>query len=140
MIRLDENAVIEGLCAHLERHGYSIDQRLNTTQRGVDIIATNRANSRGLVVEAKGATNSRVGSPRYDLGFSGSQVFDRVAKGVFTTLRLRAIYPDRGSMDVALAVPDLPVFRTQLEPVAGQLLEAGLRVFLVGKDSVSELS
>jgi hypothetical protein len=136
---LDENAVIEGLCAHLQREGYSIDQRLHTTQQGVDIIATH-ATGRRLLVEAKGATSSREGSARYGMGFTGSQVFDRMAKGVFTTLKLRAQYQDRQQTEVALAVPDLPGFRRQLEAVKRELSAAGLRVFLVAETSVSELA
>lgn len=132
--------MIDGLCGHLERQGYSIDQRLHTTQQGVDIIATNRSNGCRLLVEAKGATSSREGSARYGMGFTGSQVFDRVAKGVFTTLKLRAQYPDRQHTEVALAVPDLPGFRRQLEAVKRELSAAGLRVFLVAETSVSELA
>jgi hypothetical protein len=137
---MNENDVIAGICGYLEEHGYEIRQRLHTTQQGVDIIARELVSGRDLVIEAKGATSSREGSPRFGKEFTGTQVFDRVAKGVFTTLELRAEYPDRAQTDVALAVPDSSGFRRYLEPVKHELSAAGLRVFLVGHDlTVSEL-
>lgn len=138
---MDENVVISSLCTYLEQRGYEVSQRLHTTQQGVDIVARERSTGRDLVVEAKGATSSREGSARFGKGFTRTQVFDRVAKGVFTSLELRAKYPDRLRIDVALAVPDFPMFRKYLEPVKIQLTAAGLRVFLVRADgTVQELN
>ncbi len=138
---MDENAVVAALCKYLEDQGYTIQQRRHTTQQGVDIIAIERSNGRELVIEAKGATSSRVGSARYGKVFTSTQVFDRIAKGVFTALQLRAKYPDRTRTDVALAVPDSPGFQKYLDQVRGELSAAGLRVFLVHEDlTVTELA
>jgi hypothetical protein len=136
---MDENAVVAALCPYLEKNGYEVVQRLHTTQQGVDIIARH-SSGREMFVEAKGATSSREGSARFGRGFSGTQVFDRVAKGVFTALQLRATYRDRTSYEVALAVPDTPGFRKYLKPVLRELTSAGLRIFLVGPElEVEEL-
>jgi hypothetical protein len=137
---MDENAVIAGICKYLELGGYEVQQRLHTTQQGIDVMAQHRQTGRAIVIEAKGATSSREGSARFGQGFTATQVFDRVAKGVFTTLELRAKFPDLTKTDVALAVPDTSGFRKYLNRVKEQLRAAGLRVFLVGEDlTVSEL-
>jgi hypothetical protein len=128
---MDENAVINGLCEHLAAQGYSIEQRLHTTQQGIDVIAREQSSGRRLFVEAKGATSSREGSARYGQGFTPSQVFDRVAKGLYTGFCLRAAHPDTAREDVALAFPDTPAFRKRLEPISTQLRDAGVAVFLV---------
>jgi hypothetical protein len=137
---MDENAVIGALCTYLEANHYEVQQRLHTSQQGIDIIAKHSQTGRGIVIEAKGATSSREGSARFGLGFTATQVFDRVAKGVFTSLELRAQFPDRSQTDVGLAVPDAPGFRKYLGRVKEQLHAAGLRIFLVAEDlTVSEL-
>ena len=137
---MDENAVIDILCDHLATEGYVVEQRLMTTQQGVDVIARD-ALGRRLFIEAKGATSSREGSARFGKGFNASQVFDRVAKGLYTGLCLRAQHPDKRREDVALAFPDTPEFRKRLEPIRQQLTDAGVVVFLTSSSrSVVRLS
>ena len=82
---LDENAVVDAVCRHLEDEGYKILQKCLTTAQGIDIIARYPNSEGRLLIEAKGATSSRTGSARSEVGFSGNQVFDRVAKGFHTT-------------------------------------------------------
>jgi hypothetical protein len=84
-----------------------------------------------LYVEAKGGTSSREGSARFGKPFTGNQVFDRVAKAVYTALCLRANHPQRDREDVGVAFPDTPGFRKLLDPISQQLTEAGVRVYLV---------
>lgn len=78
---LNENDVVAAVCDYLKSQGYEIVQQCATTEQGIDIIARHPERSGRLLIEAKGGTSSREGSPRYDKGFSPSQVFDRVAKG-----------------------------------------------------------
>ena len=63
---LDENDVVAAVCSHLEHEGYTIVQRLRTTQRGVDIIAEHPSRAGKLHIEAKGGTSARQGRPRYE--------------------------------------------------------------------------
>jgi hypothetical protein len=128
---VDENQIIAAVCTHLHATGFVVTQRLHTTEHGVDIVARNAARGRTIYVEAKGGTSSRDGSARFGKPYTQSQVFDRVSKGVFTALELRAQYPDRNAVDVALAVPDSRWFRNYLTPVHRQLADAGLTVLLV---------
>jgi hypothetical protein len=137
---MDENAVIDILCDYLSAEGYDVEQRLTTTQQGVDVIARD-SRGRRLFIEAKGATSSREGSARFGKGFNATQVFDRVAKGLYTGLCLRAQYPDKTNEDVGLAFPDTPEFRKRLEPIRNQLGDAGVIVFLTSPSrSVVRLS
>ena len=87
---MDENRVIEGVCSRLLSMGCEIEQRLSTTQRGIDVIARNAHSTEEFIVEAKGGTSSREGSARFGKPYTQNQVFDRVAKGVFTCIQLRA--------------------------------------------------
>lgn len=136
---MDENQIIAAVCTHLTKTGYEVSQRLHTTQHGVDIIAHNAISGVTLFIEAKGGTSSRDGSARFGREYTQSQVFDRVAKGVFTSLELRATHPEQKS-DVVLAVPDSNHFRRYLTPVSEQLKDAGITVMLVAPDqSVSSL-
>src|SRR6266404_3139709 len=106
---LDENDVVEAVCYHLEVKGYRILQRCSTKQHGIDIIAESPSMKGRLLIEAKGGTSSRDGSARFEKGFNRTQVFDRVAKGFFTTA---CMYCDRKDGDeVAMAFPDTPLFR-----------------------------
>ena len=134
MALVDENEIIEAICAYLGSNGYVVHQRLHTTQHGIDIIAAETATGRTHYIEAKGGTSSRHGSARFGKEYTQSQVFDRVAKGVFTALELRAAHPDRDQSIVSLAVPDGRFFCRYLIPVAPHLAAAGLQLLLVASD------
>jgi hypothetical protein len=128
---MDENQVIEAVCSHLERAGFAITQRLHTTAQGIDVMARHRSTGAELYVEAKGGTSSRAGSNRYGKDYTQSQVFDRVAKGILTTMHLRDTYASKAKISVALAVPDSPWFRRYLTDVASQLATLEIGVLMV---------
>jgi hypothetical protein len=126
---MDENRIVELVCARLVAMGCEIDQRLTTTEKGIDVVAHSLESGHTFFVEAKGGTSSRDGSARFGRTYSLSQVFDRVAKGVFTCHELRVKFSNRENEHVVLAVPDTKDFRTYLEPVLGQLKSAGIDVW-----------
>jgi hypothetical protein len=126
---MDENAVVDSVCARLEALGCKVTQRLTTIEKGVDITAYDPKGGQQYFIEAKGGTSSRKNSPRYGRPYSQPQVFDRVAKGVFTCLRLREEHPDREKEHIILAVPDTSQFRSYLSLVNGQLEAAGIEVW-----------
>ena len=49
---LFENEIIDAVCVHLSQLGYSVRQRLHTTEHGVD-IANHPGSARTIYVEAK---------------------------------------------------------------------------------------
>ena len=126
---MDENAVVAAICTHLTNAGYAILQRLSTTGQGIDMIAKHPNKSGRLLVEAKGGTSSRVGSARYGKPYDDNQVFDRVGKGFYTAGCLYSRHRANGD-EVALAFPDLPLFRKYIGLVKPALVDLGITVFL----------
>lgn len=126
---LDENALVDAVCDHLERRRFSITQRLTTRQKGVDIIA-----SRGRTIpciEAKGASSSREGSPRHGKGFQSAQVAVRISRAVYTALQMAEENP---RARIAVAFPSLPRFRLLWSRVENQLYKLNVGVFWVDQD------
>ncbi|MBU1424216.1 MAG: hypothetical protein KKH12_05320 [Gammaproteobacteria bacterium] len=127
---MDENKVVTSVCARLVAMGCKIDQQLTTKQKGIDVIAHDLVSGHKYFVEAKGSTSSRDGSARSGRAYSASQVFNRVSKGVFTCIELRAENSNRESEHVILAVPDSESFRKYLKPpILEQLKGAGIEVW-----------
>jgi hypothetical protein len=126
---MDENVVVESACQRLKTAGCEIVERRTTKEQGIDIVAHNPSNGHDFYVEAKGGTSSRIGSRRFGLAYTQSQVFDRVAKGVFTCVELRAKYPDSVNQHVILSVPDALWFHSYLDPVLEQLRLTGVVVW-----------
>jgi Holliday junction resolvase-like predicted endonuclease len=109
---LNENDVVNAMCRHLECAGYEILQRCSTTDQGIDIVAKHPSEIGRLLVEAKGGTSAREGSARFQKCFNRSQVFDRVAKCLYTAAHMHNKSSDGDS--VAMAFPDTSLFREYL--------------------------
>ena len=60
---MDENEVIRRVVEELKAKGYTIVRTANTHDRGDDIVA--HQNGKHLVIEAKGATSSKLGTKDY---------------------------------------------------------------------------
>jgi hypothetical protein len=84
------------------------------------------------LIEAKGATSSRPGSERFDLGFSPTQVFDRVAKGAYTAMELRGRKKDGEC--IALAFPSSPMFENYVGRISRTLKDLDIVVLWVDPD------
>jgi hypothetical protein len=127
---MDENAIVNAVCERLVRDGCEIVSRCTTTQRGIDVVAR-ATNGQHFYVEAKGGTSTREGSARFGKTYSPSQIFDRVAKGVFTCLQLRSKHPNVSDERVVLALPDDQRFRVYVESVDSQLRAVAIEVWFV---------
>jgi hypothetical protein len=126
---LDENQVIEGVCAFLKEKGYGIKSKCSTIERGIDICAENLTTGRTLYLEAKGATSSFEKSNRFGKPYTESQVYDRVSKGFYAVFRMKSMV--RREASFALAVPDSKLFRKYLEPIKQVFEDAAIGVFVV---------
>jgi hypothetical protein len=122
---LSEDAVVEAVCQKLESDGYVIEQRALATQHGYDIVA--RKDGVALIIEAKGAGSSKVGTARYGKEFNPNQVFDHVAKAVLKALRVVSA----GDARAGIALPDNVSHRNEIELVAPALKRAEVIVFWV---------
>jgi hypothetical protein len=134
---MDENTVIDVLCAELKAAGFDIQQRLSTVEQGIDLIAAHAGHGLKVLVEAKGGTSSRVGSARHGNRYTPSQVFDRVAKGIFTCLQLRDSHQDTNGVRVVLAVPETALFYKYIHTVKGVLRQAEIDVWFVSDQSTT---
>jgi hypothetical protein len=131
----DENAVVTAISKHLVSSGFEIKQQLSTTEHGIDVIAQHPESKVRALVEAKGGTSSRKGSERYGKPYTQSQVFDRVAKGIFTCLQLRSSNPNKNSVRIILAVPDRPPqFKKYLSEVLENLKASGIEVWFASEE------
>jgi hypothetical protein len=126
---LDENDVTKAVSNHIKSQGYVILQECTTNDRGVDIIAKHPSGSGNLSIEAKGARSSKPGSPRYGQDYRKAEVFDRVAKGIYTVI---AMYANRKDGDqVGLACPETAWFLEYLQPTKPVLDSLGITVYIV---------
>ena len=126
---MDENDVISAVCAHLETNGYEISSRCHTSQRGIDVCAKHKDNGKIVLVEAKGGTSSKLGTNRFGQPYTKSQVFDRVAKGIFTCMQLRADSLSGTDARVILALPNGAWFQEYIASVGSGLSVLNIEVW-----------
>ena len=126
---LDENQVIALLCAELEARGFVIEQRLHTTQQGVDIIALEPGATGRVLIEAKGATSSRKTSKRYGKPYGSAEVRINVAEAFYTASAVagRAEPQVRSGM----AFQDDDLHRRYVEPLLPACSKLGIEVHWV---------
>jgi hypothetical protein len=132
-VMLDENDIIDAVVRYLEADRWTIRQRCTTKDKGIDIIAFHSTSKEELWIEAKGETSSREGSARFGKPYTANQVYDRIAKGIYEAMRLLHRIPS-DLCHVGLALPDTPLFRKHLQPVAVYLAQMNIRLFLVSPD------
>lgn len=130
---LDENEIVDAVCNYLVAKGYTIIERLRTTQHGIDITAKQSSETGRLLIEAKGGTSTRLGSARFGRSYDTSQVFDRVAKGLYTAAKMRCEHW-KNNDKVALAFPDTDTFRKYVDPISPVLKKLEISVFVVSPD------
>jgi hypothetical protein len=127
---LYEDDIIDAVCSHLEKHGFTISQRLRSTERGDDIIATH-CSGLLLYIEAKGEGSARSGSARHGLTFNSGQIFDVVAKAFYRAAAMLQEARDGERRCAGLALPDTPAFRRRVRAIDKSLRRLGLPVFWV---------
>lgn len=98
---LYESDVVAAVCVYLRSRGYEIEQQLNESQQGDDIIALSPADGTRVFIEAKGETSSKAGSNRFGKPFTRSQVRDHVANAFFRSAQMLA----DGKVRVGIALP-----------------------------------
>jgi len=82
---LNENRITELLVIYLQQNNYSKIESLKSTQKGIDIKATD-SKGKKLFVEVKGETSARESSKRFGQYFSGKQIWNHVAVAVLKTM------------------------------------------------------
>jgi len=134
MKMLNENQVIDALCAHLESAGLQIVQRCDTRQQGVDVIAQSATTSR-IYIEAKGGTSSKEESSDHGNVYRSGKVRHQVCVGIYQALKMYMEERNRPEDRVGLAFPDSKTFRKYIDPVKPILEALGVVLFLVDDSS-----
>ncbi len=130
---LTEDAVIDAVIDYLQGHDYQVTSRASVREHGHDLVAE-RSGGR-LIIEAKGAGSSKKGTSRFGLEFTSSQVFTHVAKAVLKALRV----VHDGHAWSAIALPDTPPHRKEIDQVESALRTADVGVFWVDERGEVEL-
>ncbi|MCZ7537832.1 MAG: hypothetical protein M5T61_19180 [Acidimicrobiia bacterium] len=94
-------------------------------QRGDDLVA--ERDGERLVIEAKGAGSSKVGTARYGKSFNKGQVFDHVGKAVLKAMRVVSA----GEHRAGIALPGDAAHRAEVAKVRVALDRVGVAVFWV---------
>ena len=131
---LTENDVVELVSLELKRQGFKIEQQLSTTQTGIDIEAIS---SEGVYygIEAKGATSSKLESPRYGQEFNKSQVKTHIGMALIAAFRLKN---KRQNAEAIIALPDNNNHRSLVTEMHKPLSDSGIKVWLVNRNNIEK--
>lgn len=133
---LTENDVINYLANHLETdHGYFIQKKATTSQKGIDIIAIK--NGKKLCIEAKGETSSKIQTKRFGKPFTNSQVSTHISMAILYIML--EINKDADN-DYAIALPDNLDHRNMICRLLTSLKQLNIKVYFVDIDGKVELA
>ena len=127
---LTENDVVDAVCESLREEGLVIIQALDTSQRGVDVIAESPDGACRVLVEAKGQTSSKPATRKYGRRFSPAQVHTHVSKALFKAVELLPAEPD-GKTRVVIALPKTRDHTRQIDKIRHALPSLGIEVWIV---------
>lgn len=131
---LTENDVVRYVCQYLLANGYAIQQQLNTTEHGIDIIACK--NNIKLMVEAKGATSASIRTNRYGSVFNRNQVNHHVAMALYMISKLITHY---GNDEIKYAIA-LPRNQNHIDSVRGiQTTIDKMEIMLIWVDETGDV-
>ncbi|SDL43639.1 hypothetical protein [Tessaracoccus oleiagri] len=125
---LYEDDVVTAVMTHLAGDGWSIEGHAMAHQHGDDIVA--RRGVDRLVIEAKGAGSSKMGTKRYGSLFTRNQVRSHVSVAIHRALRVWS----GGEAQAGLAFPDNQHHREMVSHVLPALRRLGIAVFWVADD------
>ena len=124
---LTENDVVTAVSNYLIDKGYAIDQALTTSQQGIDIVATHPVHGRCLV-EAKGATSSKIASNRYGIEFNNNQIKTHIGVAILKSFQTIQLNKDA---EVVIALPDNTGHRKIIDSMHFPIKKSGINIFFV---------
>jgi len=129
---LFESEIVEVVCAELQYRGYRIEQKLETTQHGIDIIAVkNLSRIRKLYIEAKGETSSARYSKRYGKPFNVGQIRTHVAVASHKSAEVLSVNQKDYEVRVGIALPENEGHLKAVERIQPILDQLGIAIFWV---------
>lgn len=133
-LMISENEVIETVAKHLKEDGWTIIQKLTTSQKGIDLIASKE--NRTLYVEAKGGTSSLKSSSRYGKPFDGNQAKSHIGAALW---KIGQTMTERPDGEFALALPNETTHRLLINEVKSMLLKLNLKIYWVDLNNKIEI-
>jgi Tfp pilus assembly PilM family ATPase len=131
---LTENKIVELVCSQLERDHFSIVQKLDTNQTGIDIIAIS-PDGKQYEIEAKGATSSKENSFRYGKEFNKSQVKTHIGMALVASFKVK----NRNQKNEAIiALPNNDANRNEIKALKIPILNSGIKVWLVDEHGIEK--
>jgi len=131
---LTENQIVKKVTEFLKRKGYKIKQSLNTTQKGIDIIAQN--NSEEIYIEAKGETSSLKNSKRYGEPFNKNQVKIHISAALLATIKVISKKPSGDKTKTGIALPDNNEHRSIIHEIKPILKKLDIQIFWVDNTKI----
>lgn len=125
-LMITENEVIESVAKHLIEDGWTIIQKLTTSQKGVDLIASKE--NKTLYIEAKGGTSSLASSSRYGKAFNGNQAKSHIGSALW---KIGQMMTEEPNGEFALALPNEKTHRLLINDIKAMLLKLNLKIFWV---------
>lgn len=137
---LYQNDVVDVVRKYLEANGYKIDESATTASKGYDLIAfmENGETPIKLVLKARGATSSIVGSKKYGKPFDRSQVAIHVAEVFYKAAEALSMKNSKYQICAAMALPKNKDHEDYVLKIKPTLNKLGVVVFFV--DETRKLS
>lgn len=126
---LTENEVVEAICSYLLDNQCEINQKLSTSQTGIDIIAT-KLNGIKCYIEVKGATSSKPNTSKFGKEFDKSQVKTHVGVALVASFRAMNEFPNSESI---IALPNNANHRLIIESMRKPIIQSGIKVWFVSE-------
>jgi|GEM_PF-6599632 len=133
-IMITENEIIKLVILKLESLNFEVLSKCNTRQTGIDIVLK-KGNYR-LLIEAKGATSSKKGTPKYGQLFTRSQALTHTSAAIYTAMDLITRHQGEDNYIVGIALPLEKNCIDFVEKVKYVLTKLGIIIFWVKDERV----
>ena len=133
---LTENDVLDHVTTYLSDRGFS-SRSVPAGKQGHDLVAEH-PDGQKWVIEAKGATSSRAGSPREGEPFGSGVAFNRVAQAFLTAVTLLQ-HPELQGARIGIAIPSTPWLDIQSAKIETACKLLGISIFRVSEDGTVTL-
>lgn len=131
---LTENEIIRLVILELKSHDFELISKCNTNQTGIDILL--KKNNYILLIEAKGATSSKKGTPRYGLPFDSGQALTHTSAAIYKAIDLITRHQGNDNYIVGIALPLEKNTVKHVEKVKYVLTKLGIIIFWVNDEKV----
>ncbi|MFA6084372.1 hypothetical protein [Mucilaginibacter sp.] len=132
---LTENNVTDLLASYLENQDYKIINKITSKDKGIDLVVETPKGIRQYI-EVKGETSGNETSKRFNLPFTGNQIWTHVSVAIMKTLMLMN-KPENNVVEFGMAFPfNHEILLKSIKPSIEKL---GIVVYLISREEVKIL-